>query len=197
MFDSLFVSVADGIGQKTLNGANVSLSPMGKQDMFALGCWPSNRRQLHETISRMAGCAPEDLKTASVNVVSTPHCLIYRAGPDRYWIVLSGGSGQPEPKSKYKDSFFDSQVMTAEISCAYQWWRLKGKNAREILRRATRIDVSDDVFVPGEAALTRVWSIQALIHREASVSGNSYRIALPSTYVECGLSLFQRVFNLL
>lgn len=165
-----------------------SLQTLPARSMLALSGWPSEVERYRNQLAKLLNLDTRQL--ASPKASRTDFGNYLAIGPHHGWIV--GEDRSAAHLNSLQEDLADI-ALVADMSGAYRWHRLKGASAQDVLMRGAKIDLDAEMFMGDQFALTRLWSIQALIWKRDELT---FDLALPASYEQSGLSLLGKAMKL-
>lgn len=141
--------------------------------LFSISSWPKANAQRIEALASLLGFAASDYP----NVGESLRCsegkysgvTIYAVGPYQCWLEVATDIASASQNSTLNIDQILHQISAeiasvVDISHSYSKVQLRGKQLRELLRRAIDIDLRCGSFSNGQCALTRLLGVQSLVH---------------------------------
>lgn len=174
--------------QLTSSMQSYSLQTLPARSMLTLSGWPSEADRYRDQLAKLLKLDTKQF--ASSKASQTAFGSYLAIGPHHGWIV--GEDRSAAHLNSLQEDLADI-ALVADMSGAYRWHRLKGSSAQDVLMRGAKIDLDEEMFRVDQFALTRLWSIQALIWKRDALT---FDLALPATYEQSGLSLLGKAMKL-
>ena len=130
--------------------------------------------ELEKRASAVFGVSPP----STARAVKASGKLVVWAGPEQ-WLIVEPKSGGKDPSAELAESF-KGVASVVDVGDSRVVFRVEGKKAAEVLAPSMAIDFHDQVFKPGDVAITHASHLGVMVWRLPD--GEGYEFACARTY---------------
>jgi heterotetrameric sarcosine oxidase gamma subunit len=126
---------------------------------------------------------------SSPRVIEAGAAMVAWAGPEQ-WLVIQARQGEDDASLQLAKTF-GGLASVVDVSDSRTIFRISGARPSETLVRSMSIDFEDDVFRPGDVAITHVAHLGVIVWRHPD--GSAYDFACARTYARDFLDWIRKV----